>query len=652
MCGIAGFFDPAGRRPAEWLERLAGAMEKSLTHRGPDEGNIWCDADAGLAFAHRRLSIVDLSPAGRQPMVSASGRSVICYNGEIYNAEEVRAALGQKAPNWRGHSDTEAILELFDAKGVEASMPKLNGMFAFALYQRDNRRLWLARDRLGEKPLYWAMHEGALLFASELRALRQVPGFDPDLDRNAVASYLRHGYYPHPHTVYQGVRQLPPGHILSFAAGSDPQVKAYWSLADAVRQGRANPFLGSEAEAIDALEALLGDAVKRRMVADVPLGAFLSGGYDSSAVVALMQKSSARPVRTFSIGFDNQIFNEAPHARAVAAHLGTDHTELYVTARDAQALIPNLADMFDEPFADSSQIPTHLVSRLARPHVTVALSGDGGDELFAGYNRYAQGALFQSSAGRIPRAVRNVGASALRAMSPESWDRLFALAPRRLRIPLAGDKMHKLADVAAVDGDEFYFRLVSAWLQPGDIVPAAREPMTLVSDPSVKDVVPDFVERMQYRDTLTYLPDDILTKVDRASMAVALEARVPILDHRVVEFAWRLPMAMKLKAGERKWILRQMLYRHVPKALLDRPKMGFGVPVGEWLRGPLKDWAESLLSERALKASGLVEPGPVRARWEEHLSGRRNWFSSLWTVLMLEAWHSRWKCPSRADVAA
>jgi asparagine synthase (glutamine-hydrolysing) len=652
MCGIAGYFDPAGRRPPDWLERTARAMADSLTHRGPDEGNVWCDAEAGLAFAHRRLSIVDLSSAGRQPMVSASGRSVICYNGEIYNTEELRTALGRKAPNWRGHSDTEAMLELFDAEGVEKSMTKLNGMFAFALYERGTRRLWLARDRLGEKPLYWSLHKGALVFASELRALRQIPGFVPPLDRNSIASYMRHGYYPHPHTVYDGVRQLPPGHLLAFEAGGEPRVRSYWSLADAVQAGKAKPFRGGEAEAVDALEALLADAVKRRMAADVPLGAFLSGGYDSSTIVALMQKAASRPVKTYSIGFDDKTFNEAPHAKAVAAHLGTEHTELYVTSADAQALIPGLAEMYDEPFADSSQIPTHLVSKLARPHVTVALSGDGGDELFAGYNRYAQGALFQSSAGKIPRAVRTAGASALKAMSPETWDRIFSLAPRSLRIPMAGDKMHKLADVAAVEDDEFYLRLVSAWLDPAAVVPSAREPQTLVSDPTVKALVPDFVERMQYRDTLTYLPDDILTKVDRASMAVGLEARVPILDHRVVEFAWSLPLSMKLKTGERKWILRQVLYRHVPKALLDRPKMGFGVPVGDWLKGPLKDWAESLLSERALKASGLLQPAPVRARWEEHLSGRRNWFSSLWNVLMLEAWHRRWKTGAAADAAA
>ena len=652
MCGIAGYFDPAARRPADWLERTARAMERSLAHRGPDEGNIWCDTDAGLAFAHRRLSIVDLSPAGRQPMVSASAKSIICYNGEIYNAEELRAALGQKAPNWRGHSDTEAMLELFDAEGVEKSMAKLNGMFAFGFFDRGSRRLWLARDRLGEKPLYWSLHKGALIFASELRALRQIEGFDPPVDRNSIASYLRHGYYPHPHTVYEGVHQLPPGCLLTFAPGAEPRIRPYWSLADAVKAGRANSFAGSDGEAVDALETLLGDAVKRRMTADVPLGAFLSGGYDSSTVVALMQKAASRPVKTFSIGFDNETFNEAPHAKAVAAHLGTEHTELYVTSADAQALIPGLADMYDEPFADSSQIPTHLVSKLARPFVTVALSGDGGDELFAGYNRYAQGALFQSSAGKIPRAMRTAGASALKAMSPQTWDRIFSLAPKRLRIPMAGDKMHKLADVAAVEEDEFYRRLVSAWLEPSELVPSSREPLTLVSDPAVKEIVPDFVERMQYRDTLTYLPDDILTKVDRASMAVGLEARVPILDHRVVEFAWRLPLSMKLRTGERKWALRQVLYRHVPKSLLDRPKMGFGVPVGDWLKGPLRDWAETLLSERALKASGLVEPGPVRLRWQEHLAGTRNWFSSLWIILMLEAWHRRWKAGTAANSAA
>jgi asparagine synthase (glutamine-hydrolysing) len=642
MCGIAGFIDRSRRRTPQEHGAIASAMADSIAHRGPDEGNTWVDAASGVAFGFRRLAIIDVSPAGRQPMTSASGRSTIVYNGEIYSGAEMTAELGARAPKWRGHSDTEILLECCDALGVETAVTRTIGMFAIALWERDKRRLWLARDRLGIKPLYWAEQGGLFLFASELRALRCHPDFEARIDRNAVASFMRHGYVPSPHTIYRGVHQLPPGHLLCLEQGKPPRIAPYWLLAGAVVKGRRAPFAGSEQEAIDALESLLGDAVCRRMVADVPLGAFLSGGYDSSTVVALMQKHASGPVRTFSIGSTAKGYDEATHAKAVAAHLGTDHTELYVSPQEALEVIPDLASMYDEPFADSSQIPTFLVSRMARRHVTVALSGDGGDELFAGYNRYAQGQLFRAKAMRVPRPLRNAGAGAIRSLSPSAWDRLFEMAPARWRLPTPGDKLYKLADVAGEDEDGFYLRLVSAWNDIATLVPGAEEPATLVSDPAVADLVPDFVERMQYRDTLTYLPDDILTKVDRASMAVSLEARVPILDHRVAEFAWSLPLSLKLRGGERKWILRQVLYRHVPAELVDRPKMGFGVPIDQWLRGPLRDWAEDLLDERRLREAGLIEPAPVRQRWAEHLSGRRNWQYALWHVLMLEAWRRRW----------
>ena len=646
MCGIAGFIDSEATRPADTLDAMARTMADTLSHRGPDEGTAWVERDAGLAFGHRRLSIVDLSRAGRQPMVSRSGRCVIVYNGEIYSSAEIKAALDAKSPGFtqafRGHSDTEALVEAADVLGVDKTLPLLIGMFAFALYERDKRCLWLVRDRLGIKPLYWTVQRGVLMFASELRALRAYPEFTARIDRNALAGYMRHGYVPHPHTVYDGVRQLPPGHVLRFQPGQTPRIEPYWSLADAVATGRRQPFAGSDREATDALETLLGDAVRRRMIADVPLGAFLSGGYDSSAVVALMQKHATTPVRTFSIGFDEPGFNEAVHAKAVAAHLKTDHTELYVSSGQARDVIPLLADMYDEPFADSSQIPTFLVSKLARQHVAVALSGDGGDELFAGYNRYAQADLFRKRAMLLPTGLRNAGAHAIRRVPPAVWDRLFGMAPAGMRLPAAGDKLYKLADVAGEDGDGFYTKLVSMWQDPASIVLGATEPATLVSDPAVAHIVPNFIERMQYRDTLTYLPDDILTKVDRASMAVSLEARVPILDHRVVEFAWSLPMSFKLRHGERKWLLRQVLYRHVPRSLVDRPKMGFGIPMDQWLRGPLRDWAEDLLDERGLREAGLLDPAPIRTRWAEHLSGRRNWQFALWNVLMLEAWRRRW----------
>jgi asparagine synthase (glutamine-hydrolysing) len=627
-------------------------MADTMLHRGPDEGQTWVEPDAGLAFGFRRLAIVDLTPAGRQPMLSASGRCAIAYNGEIYSAPEIKRELGSRAPTFRGHSDTEALLEACDTWGVAAATRRLIGMFAFALYERDKRRLWLVRDRLGIKPLYWTRSGGGLAFASELRALRRYPGFAPAIDRDALASYMRHGYFPSPHTIYCGVHQLPPGHLLRFEPGQEPRIAPYWSLAEVARAGQEKPLRASDAEATGLLEALLSDAVRRRMVADVPLGAFLSGGYDSSTVVALMQKASSRPVRTFSIGFSEEGFDEAQHAKRVAAHLGTDHTELYVSPQEAQAVIPRLADIYDEPFADSSQIPTYLVSKLARAHVTVALSGDGGDELFAGYNRYSQADLFRRRAGMIPRQVRAAGAGAIRMLPPGAWDRLFGLAPERLRLPAAGDKMYKLAEVAAEDGDGFYLKLVSMWQDPARLVLGAQEPMTVVADPGVAEIVPDFVERMQYRDTLTYLPDDILTKVDRASMAVSLEARVPILDHRVVELAWSLPLSLKLRGAERKWLLRQVLYRHVPPELVDRPKMGFGIPIDRWLRGPLRDWAEDLLDARRLAEAGLVDPAPVRERWAEHLSGRRSWQYSLWNVLMLEAWRRRWGGESAVQEAA
>ena len=642
MCGIAGIFDPTSSRPADELARLASAMAGTLVHRGPDEGHTWVDASAGAAFAFRRLAIRDVSAAGRQPMLSGSERCAIAYNGEIYSSDEMRAELGSAVPHYRGHSDTEVLLEACEAWGVERTLPKLIGMFAIALIERDSRRLWLVRDRMGIKPLYWTRWGGGIAFASELRALRVLPGLATEVDRDALASYVRHAYFPNPHTVYRGIQQLPPGHRLCLEPGKPVRITPYWTLADQVAKGRAAPFTGDDTDATDALENLLSDAVRRRMIADVPLGAFLSGGYDSSLVVALMQKAASRPVRTFSIGFDESGFDEAQHAKAVARHLGTDHTELYVSPQAALDVIPKLAGIYDEPFADASQIPTYLVSQLARQHVTVALSGDGGDELFAGYNRYAQADLFRRRVGLIPVGLRKAGARAMRQVPPGVWDRLFGLAPDRLRLPAAGDKMQKLADVAASDPDEFYLRLVSCWQDPSNLVARAVEPMTAVADPRVASLVPDYVQRMQYRDTLTYLPDDILAKVDRASMAVSLEARVPLIDHRVVEFAWSLPQHMKLRDGQRKWLLRQVLYRHVPPALVDRPKMGFGVPIDQWLRGPLRDWAEDLLDERTLREAGLVEPGPVRVRWAEHLSGRRNWQYSLWAILMLEAWRRHW----------
>ncbi len=640
MCGITGFWTREYLGNGQAAATIIDRMADSLKHRGPDDRGVWSDAEAGIHLGFRRLAIIDVSPAGAQPMHSAGGRYVVCYNGEIYNAPALRCELSP-AGGWRGHSDTEVMLAAIEAWGLERALKRMVGMWAMALWDRKNRQLTLIRDPLGKKPLYWSMAGQTLLFGSELRALRVHPAFRGEIDRDALALYLRHACYPSPHTVYQGVQQLPPGHLLTVGPDGSPKLDAYWQLVDTVETGRAHPFRGTDTEAIDALDVVLGGAVRERMIADVPLGAFLSGGYDSSAVVALMQRATSRPVKTFSIGFHEAGYNEAAHAKSVAAHLGTDHTELYITAAEAQAVIPQLPEIYDEPFADASQIPTYLVSKMARCQVTVAISGDGGDEVFAGYNRYLQAQRFERYASRIPGGLRTMAGAALASLSPAAWDRIAAVLPERLRPRQIGDKLHKLAAVAGLDGDAFYHRLISQWHEVGEILPGAHEPISAASDPAVTALVPDFVARMQFRDTLSYLPDDILVKVDRASMAASLEARAPLLDTRVLAFAWSLPADMKLRGRETKWLLRQLLYRHVPRALVDRPKMGFAVPIDVWLRGPLRDWAENLLAEKRLREAGLFAPVPIRQRWHEHLSGRRNWQYALWPVLMFEAWRER-----------
>jgi asparagine synthase (glutamine-hydrolysing) len=594
--------------------------------------------EAGLAFAHQRLSIIDLSPAGAQPMTSSCGRHVIVYNGEIYNAPELRAELEAAGRPFRGHSDTEVLLEACAQWGVRQAVKRVIGMFAFAIWDRRDRRLTLVRDRVGIKPLYWCRSGPLFLFGSELKAMRRHPDWQPDIDRNAVAAYFRHNYIPAPHTIYLGAHKLMPGCLLEFEAGKEPAIEAYWSLDDVVAQGRNDVFDGSDEAAVDALEDLLGDAVSRRMISDVPLGAFLSGGIDSSAVVALMQKVASRPVRTFSIGFDVPAYDEAPHAAKIARHLGTDHTELYVRPEEAWEFIPQLPQIYDEPFADSSQIPTLLLSKMTREHVTVALSGDGGDELFAGYNRYFKAKQLVGLINATPSPLRAAAAMAARSFSPGFWNTVLGVLPSRLRLPQAGDKVHRLADILTTDPDQIYTDLISHWGDPESLVPGASEPKGVIWDGSVAERIADPIDRMRYLDILTYLPDDILTKVDRASMAVSLEARVPILDHRVVEFAWRLPAEFKIRDGQGKWLLRRLLDRHVPRELVERPKMGFGVPIDAWLRGPLRDWAEDLLNPHALARHGLVAAEPVAVKWREHLSGRRSWQYHIWDVLMLQAW--------------
>ena len=628
------------------LRQRAAAMATSLKHRGPDDEGGYEEAHNGVALAHRRLAILDLSPAGHQPMASACGRYVIAFNGEIYNHMELRQELEQlgRAAAWRGHADTETLLAAVSAWGIEAALRKCVGMFALALWDRELRILTLARDRLGEKPLYYGWVQGVFLFASELKALRAYPGFGAQIDRGALALYLRHNCIPAPHTIYQGIRKLPPGTLLTIATGDeDAKPMPYWSLGEAAERGQDDLFPGDEVEAADELERLLGGAVAGQMVADVPLGAFLSGGIDSTTVVAMMQARSRQPVRTFTIGFHEGAYNEATEAKLVAAHLGTQHTELYVSPAEAMALIPRLPSLYDEPFADSSQIPTFLVSQLARQQVTVSLSGDGGDELFGGYNRHYWAAHLWRRLGHLPRPLRGVLAAAMQALPPTAWDTMFAalgrFLPRSLRQRNPGDKLHKLAEVvAARDPEDIYLNLVSHWKSPLEVVRADAEPATLLTDPAARVRLEGFENRMMYLDSVTYLPDDILTKVDRAAMGVSLETRVPMLDHRVVEFAWRLPLAMKIRRGQGKWLLRQVLYRHVPPELVERPKAGFGLPVGDWLRGPLRDWAESLLNEHRLGQEGFFHPAPIRALWAEHLSGRRNGSYHLWDVLMFQAW--------------
>ena len=638
MCGLTGFLDLKRSAPATVLEQTVRRMADRLVHRGPDEGGVWVDEAAGVALGHRRLSIVDLTVAGRQPMQSASGRFILSYNGEIYNADDLRAELGSGVA-WRGHSDTEVLAEAIAAWGLEKAISKSAGMFALAVFDRETRLLSLVRDRLGKKPLYYTRQGALFLFGSELRALRAHPEFRAEIDRDALVGFVRRGHYLEPATVYAGVVQLEPGHILTIGPDGATSNKPYWTLRERIAQVRAQPFAGSPVEAVDALSGLLSDAVKRRMVADVPVGAFLSGGYDSSAVVALMQSVSQRPVRSFSIGFSQDDYNEAPYAREVARHLKTDHTEFMVTPKETLDVIPGLPSIYDEPFADSSQIPTYLVSKLARGQVKVALSGDGGDELFAGYNRYNLGEVMRRKTRHLPLPARRAVASALASTRPQTLDRLAKLIPVRHRPAYLGDKLHKLAGVLALDEAGVYRQLTSQWPDdPAGVVIGGKETIWPVADEELVALLPDTIERMQYYDTLGYLPGDILAKVDRASMAVSLEVRAPLLDHRVAEFAWSLPLDLKIRKGQAKWVLRQVLYRHVPASLLDRPKAGFSVPVGDWLRTDLRDWAEDLLDEGKLREAGFFNPAPIRRLWADHLGGVRNGQYALWSVLMFEAW--------------
>lgn len=642
MCGISGFYNKNSIHTAKALD-IAKKMEDSLFHRGPDNGGVWIDAHGELALIHRRLAIVDLSPSGHQPMVSYDERFVICYNGEIYNSHEIKSLPEVAETRWRGHSDTEVILECCTRLGVEATTQKLIGMFAFALWDRVKRELWLVRDRLGIKPLYWSMSPcGSLIFGSELKALLAHPNCPREIDRNAVAGFMRHNYVASPGTIYSGVRKLEPGHILRYSADmQEPSVEKFWNHSQFLFNNSKNLFKGDDQQAIDDLESLLSDAIGRRMIADVPLGAFLSGGIDSSIVAALMQSQRSDPIKTFSIGFETKDHNEAIYAAGVAKHLGTDHTELYVTGQDALDVIPKLPDMFDEPFADSSQISTYLLCSLTRQHVTVALSGDGGDELFAGYERYFTAQRILDKLGKIPSPLRRLLAATIKTAEPSTLNAIVSLAPKRARPSNFGDRAHKFAAMLTGSPDDIFRNLVSHWDNPDDIVIGGAEPKGVLWDETLGSNIPDFLTRMQYMDSATYLTDDILTKVDRASMFDALEARVPLLDHRIVEFAATLPKHMKVRNGQGKWILRQVLERHVPRHLFDRPKMGFGVPLDTWLRGPLREWAEDLLSKETFNKHDLLHRTPVIKKWHQHVAGNANHQYLIWDVLMLHAWANR-----------
>ncbi|MBC8063742.1 MAG: asparagine synthase (glutamine-hydrolyzing) [Chlorobia bacterium] len=635
MCGITGFFGPS----PENAETILRSMTDAISHRGPDSEGQWIDPLAGIHLGFRRLSIIDLSESGNQPMISHSGRFVCVFNGEIYNFEELRSHLG--SVDFRGHSDTEVLLEHIESFGLQDTLAATSGMFALAIWDRETRRLTLARDRIGEKPLYYGWSGDVLLFGSELKALRRFPTFAPEVDRNVLAQYLRFAYVPSPWSIYQGIYKLQAGSYLTLESpekplGFDPfkSPTQFWDLAQIANQPRESI---SEENAVEKLDKILKEVVETEMISDVPLGAFLSGGIDSSAVVAIMQAVSRTPAKSFTIGFHEQGFNEAEQAKLVAQHLGTDHTEHYVTSQDALDVLPLLPTLYDEPFADPSQIPTYLISKLARRDVTVCLSGDGGDELFGGYNRYFMAEKLWRRTENLPRPLRRSLGSVLVSVSPKFYDKMGRAT--RSSIRLLGDKAHKFAALLDVSSaNEMYGRLVSQWREPLSVVLGACPERTTFDAGQTMFANLPFTERMMAIEGLTYLPDDIMVKVDRASMGVSLESRSPFLHHKVVEFAWSLPLESKVKGGQGKRVLRKVLDRYVPRQLIDRPKMGFAVPIDAWLRGPLRDWAEALLDPKRLEAEGFFKVEPIRKKWTEHIEGRRNWQYQLWCVLMFQAW--------------
>ena len=650
MCGLAGFLEPNQLFDTSQTESTLLQMSSALSHRGPDDHGTWVDPQAGIALGHRRLSVLDLSSQGHQPMHSHCGRYVIVFNGEIYNYRVLRRELENsgKTPNWHGHSDTEVMLATISCWGLHKAILKFFGMFAFALWDRKERSLHLSRDRIGEKPLYYGWMGKVLLFGSELKALRKHPDWKGEINPDTLALFMQFGYVPTPYSIYKGIFKIKPATIATFTQNhtstfAPPRVERYWQADELAKTGEVNPLKDDDATAIYHLDKLLEDSVKQQMIADVPLGAFLSGGIDSSTIVAHMQKQSTRPVKTFTIGFLEENYNEAVHAKKVAQHLGTDHTELYVSAEQAMEVIPRLPVIYDEPFSDSSQIPTFLISQLTRQKVTVSLSGDGGDELFGGYNRHFWGRSIWGKIGAAPPQPRKILARIISSVSPLTWDTLYkifgSVLPGKLQQPDFGNKLHKLAKIlGAANADLMYLGLISLWESSSNLVKNTTQSKTILGHPYSCPNIKDFTQRMMFLDAMSYLPDDILVKVDRASMAVSLETRVPFLDHRLVVFAWRTPLSMKIRNGQGKWLLRQVLYKYVPKELIERPKMGFGVPIGAWLRGPLRNWAEDLLDESRLKNDGFFDSAPIRKKWKEHLGGKKNWHHHLWAVLMFQGW--------------
>ena len=642
MCGIAGFVNPNGLDEG-YAQQIGSRMGASIAHRGPDDRGIWTDPLTGTVLVHRRLAILDLSAAGHQPMRSASGRYVIVYNGEIYNHNELRHLLNSRngTVGWQGHSDTETLLACIDAFGLEDTLKKLNGMFALAVYDHKDKGLYLARDRAGEKPIYYGTNGDKLYFASELKAIRAHPEFKPRVNRDALSAFLRHNYVPAPLSIYEGIHKLPPGSFVRLDGKSDPVT--YWSFNGLVASADTALPDHDETASLDALDALIRDAVGLQMQADVPLGAFLSGGIDSSLIVALMQERSSRQINSFSIGFNEREFDEAPFAKAVAAHIGTHHTEFYVSGQQAIDVVPRLPSLYDEPFSDSSQIPTFLVSQMAREHVTVALSGDAGDELFGGYNRYSWAPSIWRHIAPLPMFLKRSMAAVLTALPPSTWNvflsQLVKALPDRYRHLNPGDRLHKVAEILAMSSPmDIYLHLISHWKSPDKIVIGATEPGGVRDRIQCMNPELSLEEKMMLLDSQTYLPDDILVKVDRAAMGVSLETRVPFLDHRVIECAWRLPLHMKIRNGVGKWCLRQLLYKRVPKDLIERPKTGFGVPLERWLRTDLRDWAGDLLSPARLTEAGYFQQDEICRMWDEHQKGSRNWQYYLWDILMFESW--------------